>query len=67
MKMSPCKGCPDRSVSPNCHTACQRYLTYQAERQQIRAAHHADSLVLSALLEGQKKKKMEALKRSKRR
>lgn len=25
---SPCLGCPDRSVDPNCHDGCQRYAKF---------------------------------------
>ena len=26
----PCKGCQDRTVTPNCHSTCSRYLEYRA-------------------------------------
>lgn len=31
--ISPCKGCPDRLITAdfNCHTSCDRYLSYRAE------------------------------------
>ena len=29
---SPCKGCPDRTVEPNCHMTCDKYRAYQAAR-----------------------------------
>ena len=50
--MSPCKGCPDRSVSPNCHMSCERYIAYQQYREQIRAARAVDHAATSALLSG---------------
>ena len=28
----PCKDCPDRTVEPNCHMTCGKYLAYQAAR-----------------------------------
>ena len=31
-KFVTCKGCPDRTIEPNCHTVCRGYL-YRAERQ----------------------------------
>jgi hypothetical protein len=40
--ISPCKDCPDRSVEPNCHTACPRYQAYNAERVAIREARRKD-------------------------
>lgn len=27
---APCKGCPDRTVEPNCHVTCPRYQSYRA-------------------------------------
>lgn len=27
---APCKGCIERTVEPNCHTACPRYLAFRA-------------------------------------
>lgn len=29
----PCKDCPDRTVEPNCHMVCRKYLAFQAERE----------------------------------
>lgn len=25
----PCKGCEERSIEPNCHTECRRYLLFE--------------------------------------
>lgn len=25
---NPCYNCPDRCADPNCHSACEKYLTY---------------------------------------
>lgn len=33
--MPPCGGCPDRSVG--CHGTCEKYQTFNAERELIRA------------------------------
>jgi hypothetical protein len=41
--ISPCKDCPDRSVEPNCHTACPRYQAYNAERVAIREARRREN------------------------
>lgn len=41
---APCKGCLDRTVTPNCHATCEAYLAYRAERDfilQARKAAHA--------------------------
>lgn len=32
---APCKNCPDRCVEPNCHMTCEKYLEFQAFRQEI--------------------------------
>ena len=32
-KFKTCKGCPDRSIHPNCHTSCEGYL-HRVERQE---------------------------------
>ena len=26
---SPCKGCCDRTVTPNCHSTCAKYIAYR--------------------------------------
>ena len=31
-----CKDCPDRTVEPNCHTDCERYLKALDDLQRIR-------------------------------
>ena len=60
-----CQGCTERTVQPNCHTRCERYLAYQAEREKIRAARQRDHIAISALVDGAEKIKKEALRRSK--
>lgn len=41
-KFATCKGCPDRTIEPNCHTVCRGYL-YRAERaKKIREAKQTD-------------------------
>ncbi len=37
MSTSPCKGCEERVVSPNCHTACIAYRKWASELQTERA------------------------------
>lgn len=34
MKGSPCKGCQDRTVEPNCHITCEEYIAYQLRVEQ---------------------------------
>ena len=36
---SPCRGCEDRTVVPNCHTNCIEYKRYCAERERVRERH----------------------------
>ena len=31
---APCLGCESRTVQPNCHMTCERYLQYRASREQ---------------------------------
>lgn len=45
----PCKGCRFRSVRPNCHSTCEEYLAYNAEREKIRDARLKDSIVIEYL------------------
>lgn len=26
---APCKNCPDRTIEPNCHTTCKKYLEWR--------------------------------------
>lgn len=33
---SPCKGCEDRTISPNCHTNCIAYAEFRAEKDKER-------------------------------
>lgn len=50
MMKAPCQGCADRTVKPNCHTTCVKYLAYAEERENIRnimrQAHETDHLLL---------------------
>ena len=38
----PCKGCPDRTADPNCHTSCESYLAYREERDRLNAEKYAE-------------------------
>ena len=62
---APCEGCPDRTVSPNCHTTCEKYLSYAAYRERIRQARRLDHDATTALIRGAEKIKREAIRRSK--
>lgn len=51
---APCKGCtPEtgRSVSPNCHDRCEKYLEYkrlnEEQKQEIRKLKHEEELFYS--------------------
>lgn len=65
MRSSPCKGCPDRTVTPNCHAACERYLAFDAERKRYNEARLVERCVTGARLAGQKKHKNEYIKHKK--
>lgn len=41
-KFHTCKGCPDRTVEPNCHEACEGYIFRQKRQEEIRHNKHAD-------------------------
>ena len=30
-----CRGCPDRTVEPNCHLECEKYLQAKARRAKV--------------------------------
>lgn len=32
-----CYNCPDRTVEPNCHTSCEKYLSQKAEGEKKKA------------------------------
>ena len=34
--MQPCKGCPDRTATPNCHSRCEKYKIYREEWDKFR-------------------------------
>lgn len=31
----PCKGCTDRTIEPNCHSTCEKYLAAKEKNEQI--------------------------------
>lgn len=41
--------CPDRSVMPNCHMTCERYLQYQKEMETLKEAKRKESLKHQAI------------------
>ena len=42
MKPNPCYRCPERTVEPNCHDACGRYLEWVAENENIKKERRKD-------------------------
>lgn len=30
-QVAPCKGCTDRTIEPNCHMTCERYLSFRGD------------------------------------
>ena len=62
---APCKGCTARTVQPNCHTTCEKYLAFVAGREKIREIRRLDHDATTALILGAEKIKREALRRSK--
>lgn len=51
-KRKTCKGCPDRTLEPNCHDDCDGYKWRIAENEKKKAAIKKDAECLSALIEG---------------
>ncbi len=41
-KFHTCKGCPDRTVEPNCHKTCEGYIFRQKRQEEIRNNKHVD-------------------------
>lgn len=50
---SPCKGCEDRTVEPNCHMTCDRYLAYEASRKELYKAK-LDTMRCNSLLKNRR-------------
>ena len=40
--IAPCHECTHRTVIPNCHSTCEAYQSYSAERERIRAQRQLD-------------------------
>lgn len=38
--IAPCKGCKERVAEPNCHTTCERYLTFRRLKDEQNAELH---------------------------
>lgn len=58
MKMPPCKNCNwwlGRSVDPNCHDTCERYLAW---RKQNYKRHHHHEIIDEYITEMLKKRKV---------
>lgn len=36
--IAPCKGCPDRPDGGGCHSTCERFITWKANRDRIKQA-----------------------------
>ena len=42
MKPNPCYRCSDRTIEPNCHDTCGRYLEWVAENEKIKKERRKD-------------------------
>lgn len=53
IKITCCKDCEDRTIEPNCHDTCERYLGEKAEMHRIRdkriRAKNVDSYIAAHL------------------
>lgn len=43
----PCKDCPDRTVMPNCHDRCEKYLKAKEEQNRLREQLQLRSTVIN--------------------
>lgn len=60
LRISPCKGCPDRTCGDrehDCHDTCERYLEFKAARIEQNRLRREYDLVRSATLEGMRRMK----------
>ena len=48
---SPCKGCTDRTVIPNCHGTCERYQAYHEARERMSKAR-SDAKIIGSYMTG---------------
>lgn len=55
MTRSPCLGCQDRTITPNCHMGCKAYQLFCLERERIRQArlHDGETLARQARIRRQ--------------
>ena len=58
MKMSPCKDCRKRTVKPNCHTECDGYMKYMAERQDYHDKKFEEGKIYDYINKAKKRKKI---------
>lgn len=63
MEYIPCKGCKDRRAEPNCHTDCERYLSYinelHAKRDKVWEGKMKDMVWLSSSIKQRTKQRKE--------
>ncbi len=57
MKITCCKGCEDRTVEPNCHVTCERYLEALADRRSITKAAMAEKVIYDYVRENKAKRR----------
>ena len=64
MTGGPCaKDCPNRSAIPNCHSTCERYLAYDAERKALAEKRYTESVAMDALIRNAEKARKRYYKR----
>lgn len=51
-KYKTCKGCPDRTLEPNCHDSCEGYKWRIEENERIKAARREEAACTSSIIEG---------------
>lgn len=53
-KFKTCKGCPDRTAAPNCHTTCRGYIYRQKRQKELQIKKRIESQIWG--LENSKKR-----------
>lgn len=47
---APCKNCPDRTIEPNCHTTCKKYLEWRKAVDETRQKEIAYKQIFTPIL-----------------
>lgn len=62
-KFESCKGCPDRSVEPNCHTTCKGYLYRKQKSDATVGVRKTERQIWDAAWDGKERRKQRKKKK----